>query len=150
MDSGTGPWRRNSLERNYSNWLEQEVTHGDGWKRRWQANAARTGTRVGLGAHGSQKPVIRQRKGPSELLRQIVVETRRQRYFRGRGDRETYPAPWTNNIKDIDPAKSVYQVISGGNELDPSGKQGYQRACLPQPFQFFGSRSGLCGMLFGW
>ena len=55
LDRGEGiPWKGN-----YSSWLEQKQTPQD------------LGTRAGLGAHGSQSPSGK-RKGPSELLRQIV------------------------------------------------------------------------------
>ena len=50
---------------------------------------------------------------------------------------------------------TLFQVRLSGDQrwkrTDPSGKQGYQRACLPQPFQFFGSRSGeTLWNAFGW
>ena len=44
--------------------------------------------------------------------------------------------------KDIDPNKSVYQVISGGNDLIRMGGARYQCPCLLVAFQFFRRRSG--------
>ena len=71
MDSGTGPWRRNSPERKLLQLAgTEDQTHGDG-RESGKQTPQDLGTRAGLGAHGSQSPSGK-RKGPSELLRQIV------------------------------------------------------------------------------
>ena len=71
LDSGTGPWRRNSLERKLLQLAgTEDQTHGDG-RESGKQTPQDLGTRAGLGAHGSQSPSGK-RKGPSELLRQIV------------------------------------------------------------------------------
>ena len=67
MDSGTGPWRRNSLERKLLQLAgTEDQTHGDG-RESGKQTPQDLGTRAGLGAHGSQSP-SGERKGPSELL----------------------------------------------------------------------------------
>ena len=53
--------------------------------------------------------------------------------------------------KDIDPAKSVYQVISGGNELIRLGNRDINARAYLSRFNFFGSRSGeTLWNAFGW
>ena len=70
-DSGTGPRRRNSLERKLLQLAgTEDQTHGDG-REGGKQTPQDLGTRVGLGAHGSQSPSGK-RKGPSELLRQAA------------------------------------------------------------------------------
>ena len=52
--------------------------------------------------------------------------------------------------KDIDPAKSVYQVISGGNELIRLGNRDINARAYLSRFNFSGADQGkLCGMLSG-
>ena len=52
--------------------------------------------------------------------------------------------------KDIDPAKSVYQVISGGNELIRLGKRDINARAYLSRFNFSGAdQEKLCGMLSG-
>ena len=52
--------------------------------------------------------------------------------------------------KDIDPAKSVYQVISGGNELIRLGNRDINARAYLSRFNFSGAdREKLCGMLSG-
>ena len=50
--------------------------------------------------------------------------------------------------KDIDPAKSVYQVISGGNELIRLGNRDINARAYLSRFNFSGAdQEKLCGML---
>ena len=52
--------------------------------------------------------------------------------------------------KDIDPAKSVYQVISGGNELIRLGNRDINARAYLSRFNFSGAdQEKLCGMLSG-
>ena len=52
--------------------------------------------------------------------------------------------------KDIDPAKSVYQVISGGNELIRQGNRDINARAYLSRFNFSGAdQEKLCGMLSG-
>jgi ATP-binding cassette ChvD family protein len=52
--------------------------------------------------------------------------------------------------KDIDPAKSVYQVISGGNELIRMGNRDVNARAYLSRFNFSGAdQEKLCGMLSG-
>ena len=52
--------------------------------------------------------------------------------------------------KDIDPAKSVYQVISGGNELIRMGNRDINALAYLRLFNFTGAdQEKLCGMLSG-
>ncbi len=52
--------------------------------------------------------------------------------------------------KDIDPAKSVYQVISGGNELIRLGNRDINARAYLSRFNFSGAdQENLCGMLSG-
>ena len=52
--------------------------------------------------------------------------------------------------KDIDPAKSVYQVISGGNELIRLGNRDIKARAYLSRFNFSGAdQEKLCGMLSG-
>ena len=52
--------------------------------------------------------------------------------------------------KDIDPAKSVYQVISGGNELIRLGNRDINARAYLSRFNFLGAdQEKLCGMLSG-
>ena len=52
--------------------------------------------------------------------------------------------------KDIDPAKSVYQVISGGNELIRLGNRDINARAYLSRFNFWGAdQEKLCGMLSG-
>ena len=52
--------------------------------------------------------------------------------------------------KDIDPEKSVYQVISGGNELIRLGNRDINARAYPSRFNFSGAdQEKLCGMLSG-
>ena len=52
--------------------------------------------------------------------------------------------------KDIDPAKSVYQVISGGNELIRLGNRDINARAYLSRFKFSGAdQEKLCGMLSG-
>ena len=52
--------------------------------------------------------------------------------------------------KDIDPNKSVYQVISGGNDLIRMGNRDVNARAYLSRFNFFGSdQEKLCGMLSG-
>ena len=52
--------------------------------------------------------------------------------------------------KDIDPAKSVYQVISGGNELIRLGNRDINARAYLSRFNFSGAdQAKLCGMLSG-
>lgn len=52
--------------------------------------------------------------------------------------------------KDIDPAKSVYQVISGGNELIRMGNRDINARAYLSRFNFSGAdQEKLCGMLSG-
>ena len=44
--------------------------------------------------------------------------------------------------KDIDPKKTVYQVVSGGQGVHPRRRQGSQLPRLPLQIQFCGSRPG--------
>lgn len=53
--------------------------------------------------------------------------------------------------KDIDPEKSVYQVISGGNELIRLGNRDINARAYLSRFNFSGSRSGeTLRNAFGW
>mgnify|MGYP000125712340 FL=1 len=52
--------------------------------------------------------------------------------------------------KDIDPEKSVYQVISGGNELIRLGNRDINARAYLSRFNFSGAdQEKLCGMLSG-
>ena len=60
------------------------------------------------------------------------------------------PAYVDQQHKDIDPAKSVYQVISGGNELIRLGNRDINARAYLSRFNFSGAdQEKLCGMLSG-
>ena len=221
MDSGTGPWRRNSLERKLLQLAgTEDQTHGDG-RERWQAKRRKTLERELDWVR--MAPKARQAKGKArlnsydKLLNEDVKEKEEKleifipngprlgnKVIEAKGvakaygdkllfdnlnfmlppngivgvigpngagkttlfrlimgletvDKGTFEVGETVKLayvdqqhKDIDPAKSVYQVISGGNELIRLGNRDINARAYLSRFNFSGAdQEKLCGMLSG-
>ena len=142
LDRGEGiPWKGN-----YSSWLEQKT------KRMEQEEKTASKRRKTLERELEwvrMAPKARQAKGKTTLFRLIMgLETPDSGEFEVG---ETVKVAYVDQQhKDIDPNKSVYQVISGGNDLIRMGGRDINARAYLSRFNFSGAdQEKLCGVLSG-